>query len=104
MLAGLLLLAASCGPRDRSAPSLYRAYCERCHGPSGEGDRRSLSLYPNLDLTSALKVRQGDRKFLHDRIAKGYGPMPGFARRLTPEEIDSLVDLTLRFRQQKAGR
>lgn len=104
MLAGLLLLASACGPEDRSAPGLYRAYCARCHGPSGEGDPRSLKRFPNLDLTSAPEVRQRDRKFLYDRIARGEGPMPGFSRRLTPQEIESLVDLTIQLQPRKAGR
>lgn len=97
------LLLAACGPTDRSAPGLYRAYCQRCHGPEGEGKKRSLRLYPNLDLTRAEKVRQGDRAFLRERIAEGYGPMPGFARRLSPQEIESLVDLTLELHRKKKG-
>jgi len=100
-IAAVVFLLAACGPADRSAPGLYRAYCRRCHGAAGEGKARSLRLYPNLDLTAAEKVRQGDRPFLRQRIAEGYGPMPGFARRLSPPEIESLVDLTLELQRKK---
>lgn len=104
-LAAVLLLGATlsygCAPRDRSAPSLYRAYCARCHGPAGEGTPRALRANPKADLTASEKVRQGDRRFLHERIAQGHGIMPGFARRLTPQEIETLVDLTLDLQNRK---
>lgn len=96
-----LALAAGCAPRDRSATGLYRAYCARCHGPAGEGTPRALRANPKADLTASDKVRQGDRRFLHERIAKGYGIMPGFARRLTAQEIESLVDLSRELQNRK---
>jgi cytochrome c553 len=64
----VLLGAAGCA-RDRSAPGLYRSYCKRCHGGNGEGKPRAVKLYP----------------------------MPGFKRRLTAEELESLVDFTIRL-------
>lgn len=104
-LAAALLLgitvAAGCAPRDRSAPGLYRAYCARCHGPAGEGAPRALRASPKANLTASEPARRGDRRFLHRRIADGYGIMPGYARRLTSQEIDSLVDLTLELQKQK---
>jgi mono/diheme cytochrome c family protein len=107
-LAAVLLLgftlSAGCAPRDRSAPGLYRAYCARCHGPAGEGTPRALRANPKADLTTSEKVRQGDRRFLHERIAKGHGIMPGFARRLTPQEIESLVDLTLELQNRRNSK
>ena len=88
---------AACGPRERNAAALYRGYCVRCHGADGRGDPRSIGLYPNLDLTSAPLVRHRVRGAIYNRIAEGYGPMPGFAHRLEPQEIEALVDYTLRF-------
>ena len=58
-LAALLSLAACA--RDRSAPGLYRSYCQRCHGPNGEGPKRPVRLYPHLDLRSSPMVLRGDR-------------------------------------------
>jgi mono/diheme cytochrome c family protein len=104
LAAALLLgvtLSEGCAPRDRSAPSLYRAYCARCHGATAEGTPRALRANPKANLTGSEKVRQGDRRFLHERIAKGYGIMPGFSRRLTPQEVESLVDLTLELQNRK---
>ena len=93
-------LAAGCAPRDRSAPGLYRAYCARCHGPAGEGTPRALRASPKANLAVSEPVRRGDRRFLQERIANGYGIMPGYAKRLTRQEIDSLVDLTLELQKR----
>lgn len=99
--------ALSCGPKDHSAPGLYQAYCARCHLASGKGDPRSIPLYPNLDLTTSQLVRLRARGDLYRRIAEGFGPMPGFSHRLDQQEIESLVEYTLRFQPpkpaQKAG-
>jgi mono/diheme cytochrome c family protein len=100
-LGALSALAAGCAPRDRSATGLYRAYCARCHGPAGEGTPRALRASPQANLTVSEPVRRGDRRFLRERIANGYGIMPGYAKRLTRQEIDSLVDLTLELQKRQ---
>lgn len=102
----LLLLAlpllAGCAKKPETPPELYAAYCARCHGEKGEGNPRAAKRQPSLDLLASSMVRRGDRALIHDRIAKGKGPMPGFARRLSPGEIESLVDFTIEL-QRKAG-
>ena len=97
---------AGCPGGDRDAGMLYRADCARCHGADGRGDRRSLGLYPNLDLTTSPLVRATSRGrgLMYRRIAEGYGAMPGFGHRLEAAEIESLVDYVLRLPQEKAGR
>jgi len=42
-------------------------------------------------------VRRGDRPAVRQRIAEGDGPMPGFSHRLTPQEIERLVDFTFQL-------
>lgn len=96
IVACLLLMLAGCA-RDRSAPGLYRAYCKRCHGGNGEGKPRALKLYPKSNLLRSAMVLQGDREAVRERIANGEGPMPAFKRRLTPEELESLVGFTIRL-------
>jgi cytochrome c553 len=91
------LLLAGCGPQDRSAPGLYADYCQRCHAKDGKGDPRSINLYPNLDLTHSQLAQHRLRGAIYRRIADGYGPMPAFSHRLERNEIEGLVDLTLRF-------
>lgn len=95
----MLLLAAflaACA-RDRSAPGLYRYSCQRCHGVYGEGPKKPRKLYPHLDLRTSPMVLRGDRAAVRQRIAEGHGPMPSYKKRLTPEELERLVDLTLQI-------
>jgi mono/diheme cytochrome c family protein len=91
------LIAMGCARKNLTTPELYETYCARCHGAGGEGDRRSLKLYPHLDLLSSPMVRRGDRAAVRQRIAEGYGPMPGFARRLDRQEVERLVDFTFQL-------
>ena len=88
---------AGCARKTLATPELYKTYCARCHGQRGEGDPRSLRLYPYLNLSASPMVRRGDRAAVRQRVAEGYGPMPGFARRLKPEEIERLVDFTFQL-------
>jgi cytochrome c6 len=97
-------LLAGCGPEDRSAPALYKKYCARCHGAEGQGPRRPNKLYPYLSLLASPMVRQGDRAAVRQQIVEGDGgPMPSFRRRLTPEEVEQVVDLILGLPSRKAG-
>jgi mono/diheme cytochrome c family protein len=96
-----LLLAAmalaACSRQNLTTPELYDDFCARCHGDQGEGDPRGLRRYPHLDLRASPMVRRGDRAAVRQRIAEGEGPMPGFARRLRPPEIERLVDFTFQL-------
>jgi mono/diheme cytochrome c family protein len=97
----LAALLAGCA-RDRSTPGLYRSYCRRCHGPEGEGPKRPVKLYPYLDLRASPMVLRGDRAAVQQRIAEGHGPMPAYSKRLTPEEMERLVDFTLQIPSQSS--
>jgi mono/diheme cytochrome c family protein len=92
----LSALSTGCG-RPVTTPDQYDAYCARCHGDHGEGVAKSLKLYPNLDFAASPMMRRGDRAAVRQRIVEGHGPMPGFARRLTPAEIDRMVDFTFQL-------
>ena len=102
LLLAALPLLAGCAKKPETPPEMYAAYCARCHGEDGKGNPRSMKLYPNLDLVASPMARRGDRALVRDRIARGFGPMPGFSRRLTPQQIDALVDYTFEL-QRKAG-
>ena len=93
----LSLLWVGCSRKSLTTPELYATYCARCHGGRGEGKGDSLNLYPHLDLLTSPMVRRGDRVAVRQRIREGYGPMPGFSRRLDPQEVERLVDLTIQL-------
>jgi len=95
---GLAHLTAACdGPGDRSAEALWPKYCVRCHGEDGRGVAKQLARYPNADLTRSRARGGGARAFFERRIAQGYGPMPGFSRRLSRQELERLVNLSLKL-------
>ena len=98
-----LLLAAialaGCSTENLTTPELYQNSCARCHGAEGRGVSRYLDRYPYLDLVASPMVRQGDRAAVRQRIVEGDGPMPGFSRRLSPAQIERLVDFTLQLGQ-----
>lgn len=96
-------LFAGCGPEDRSAPTLYRKYCARCHGREGQGPPRPNKLYPYLNLLASPMIRTGDRAAVWQQVVEGEGPMPSFRRRLTPEEVEQVVEFTLGLPSRKAG-
>jgi mono/diheme cytochrome c family protein len=88
---------AGCARKNLTSPEIYELYCTRCHGERGQGDPRSLTLYPHANLLVSPMMLRGDRAAIRQRIAEGYGPMPGFKRRLTPQELERLVDYTLQL-------
>ncbi|HEX3529104.1 MAG TPA: cytochrome c [Thermoanaerobaculia bacterium] len=102
LLAVLLPLLAGCD-RDRSAPALYRKNCARCHGDRGQGPKKPVKLYPRLSLLVSPMVLHGDRAAVRQRLLEGHGPMPSFRRRLTPEELERLIDFTLQLPSRKEG-
>jgi mono/diheme cytochrome c family protein len=104
---GLMALAlAACGNDRRAGGDLYRQRCARCHGTDGRGDPRSTGLYPGLDLTASRMVRAGSqgRGLVYQRIAEGYGAMPGFGESLDTQDLNGLIDYVLRLPQEKANR
>jgi mono/diheme cytochrome c family protein len=92
-------LWSGCARKNLTGPELYSTYCARCHGERGrgKGDAESFTLYPHLNLLTSPMVRGGDRVAVRRRIREGYGPMPGFARRLDAREVERLVDFTLQL-------
>lgn len=102
-LALALLGAAGCGGHERSAPRLYRDYCARCHGRDGTGIRHDQP-EAGLDLTASAMVARTERREIAERIAHGKGKMPGFDHRLSPEEIERLVELVIALGGSDDGR
>ncbi len=107
LLALAALALAGCGGGQQvPAADLYRARCARCHGDDGRGDSRSIGLYPRLALTNSPLARAGirGRFYLYQRIADGYGAMPGFADTLDEQQLSALTDYVLHLPQEKARR
>lgn len=92
----VLLLVAACGPRaPLEPPRAYDRYCGRCHGDDGRGDPKAVRLNPKLDLVRSEMVRDGDLPRVEENISQGRGAMPGFERKLAPEELRALAAYTV---------
>jgi mono/diheme cytochrome c family protein len=93
-----MALLAGCRPTPHTTPEQYQAYCANCHGRDGRGEPKSLAQNPAADLLSSAMMQRGDRAAIRRRIADGYGPMPGYARRLSPPEIERMIAFVLQLR------
>ena len=96
-----VLPGVGCARKNLTTPELYATYCARCHGERGEGKGDNLALYPHLNLLTSPMARRGDRAAVRQRIRDGYGPMPGFARRLDRQEVERLVDFTFQLAKER---
>lgn len=76
-------------------PEAYDGYCARCHGDDGRGDPKLVRTKRGLDLVESEMVVEGDLEAVADRIARGHGSMPGFASKLSAEEIAALAAHTV---------
>lgn len=102
----VLALGAQAGCAGDTDPGarVWRKKCAACHGADGAGRTRFAEGRPFADLTDGRWRHGPGRDAVRRLVADGdpKSPMPPFAGRLTPEEIDAVVDYTLRL--QAAGR
>jgi mono/diheme cytochrome c family protein len=89
------------------ADGIYREECRSCHGAGGRGDgsqARTFGLHVP-DFTSADFWAKATDDRMRTTIRNGKGKdMPAFGRKLSAEEIDALVALTVeRYRFQASG-
>src|SRR5512138_2861628 len=96
-------LAGCVAERDPGA-RVWRKKCAACHGADGSGRTRFAEGRPFADLTDGRWRHGPGRGEIRRLVAVGdpKSPMPPFEGRLTPEEIDAVVDYTLRL--AAAGR
>jgi mono/diheme cytochrome c family protein len=87
-LGGLVLgLTASAAFADSSA-DLFKAKCAMCHGENGAGKGK----VPALTSPEVQQKSDADFKIVLEKGVKNdKGTMPGYAGKLTPEQIDGLV-------------
>jgi mono/diheme cytochrome c family protein len=70
----------------------YAKNCATCHGKSGRGDTfKSRRRYHARDLTDAHWQAEATDERIFNAILNGVGKMPAFGKKLTREQITSLV-------------
>jgi mono/diheme cytochrome c family protein len=90
---------ASCAPESDPGTQVWRKKCAACHGEGGAGRTRFAEGRPFADLTDGRWRHGSDRASLRRLVADGdpASTMPPFSGRLTPEEIDAVVDHALKL-------
>ena len=69
---------------------LYKSKCASCHGPDGSGNIPMGKALKVRDLSSDEVQKQTDLQ-LAKVIADGKGKMPPYGKKLTTEEIQSII-------------
>jgi mono/diheme cytochrome c family protein len=78
------------GVATTNTESVYAAKCAMCHGADGSGDTAMGKRDKLRDLRSAEVQAQSDEQ-LFEITAKGKGKMPGYAGKLTDDQIRAVV-------------
>jgi mono/diheme cytochrome c family protein len=95
----------ACAPASDPGARLWRKKCSACHGADGAGRTRFAEGRPYADLTDGRWRHGPDRESVRRLVADGdpASTMPPFAGRLTPAEIDSVVDHALKLSRTRAA-
>ena len=83
---GVALLAQESHPSD-----LFKQYCAKCHGEDGKGQTAKGKQLKARDFTDAEWQADESDAALIKSVTEGKDDMPPFGKKLTPEEIESLV-------------
>ena len=99
--AGLSGCAGDADPGTR----VWRKKCAACHGADGKGRTRFAEGRPWADLTDGRWRHGPDREAIRRLVTDGdpKSTMPPFAGRLTPAEIDAVVDHVLKLDSPPPG-
>lgn len=99
--AGVLLLAVAAqhndlalpggSPKEPNASALFAKNCASCHGKDGSSKTFKAKFNHARNLTDAEWQASVSDERLFNSISNGRGQMPAWAKKLSEEEIDSLV-------------
>lgn len=98
MLVGLGL--AGCRPE---VSELWAEHCARCHGDDGRGVEPQKTFYPQVDLTRSEMIAESARGPIYQRIAFGWGTMPGFEHKLRQRDLERLVKFSIELGRPDPG-
>ena len=98
-LAGAALLGLSGRPSGPPSPqagdqhpsALFVEYCAKCHGRDGTGNTPQGKQLMARDFTDAEWQSSKNDEQLIKQVTKGSEDMPPFGKKLTKEQIESLI-------------
>jgi len=85
------MAGAATNASARSAAELYTKHCASCHGKDGRAKTFKAKLNHARDLTDPVWQDRASDERLFNTIMKGKEKMPGFSKKLSEQEIESLV-------------
>ena len=85
-----LLVAGSAMAAGSDGAAIYKKSCAMCHGPDGAGQTATGKSMKLRDLRSAEVQKQTDIE-LTKIISGGKGKMPAFGKKLTTNDVESLI-------------
>jgi len=77
--------------KDDHPSALFKEYCVKCHGEDGTGNTPKGKQLMARDFTDAEWQSSKSDADLVKTITKGGEDMPAFGKKLTKEQIESLV-------------
>ncbi|MEA2488685.1 MAG: cytochrome c6 [Acidobacteriota bacterium] len=83
--------SAFAGGGGSDGPAVYKAKCAMCHGPDGAGQTTMGKNLKVRALGSAEVQKQTDAE-LTKWISDGKGKMPAYKAKLTPVDIQAVVE------------
>ena len=95
---GVALYAAG---RTQGPSDLYKQYCVKCHGEDGTGSTPKGKQLKARDFTDPEFQSGKSDNDLIKTVTKGGEDMPAFGKKLSPEEIESLVKNDVRSFRKK---
>ncbi len=91
-LASMALVASPAlfGQGTETGEAIYKRNCASCHGPDGSGQTTMGKAFKLEDLRSAGVQKLTDAQ-LADIVGKGKNRMPAYEKRLSHDQIQSVV-------------
>jgi mono/diheme cytochrome c family protein len=81
--------------------ALFKQYCAKCHGEDGKANTPKGSQLMARDFTDAeFQASKTDAQLI-ETVTKGHEDMPPFGKKLTAEQIESLVKNDVRGFKKK---
>ena len=91
--------AASTAVNERDGATLFKQHCSKCHGGDGRAKTFRGRLSGARNLTNADWQAKTSDEHIFNVISRGRGKMPSFGKKLTEEEMNSLVAFIRRLKK-----
>ncbi len=86
-----MTLYATEGEQEQHPSKLFKEYCAKCHGDDGKADTFKGKHLKARNFTDAEWQAGETDSALIKSVTEGKDDMPPFGKKLTPEQIESLV-------------